>query len=155
MENLQTGQLKLSTVWLFLPHSLFVIMCSLELHIWDKPDTWYRKGCFINWQDWKCNRQAVKLTDSPVARWMKSGSVTRVSNGCRNIKYAWHFTDSPRQAWKLQLTITDYVNIGPDSPKKTLLPTNWLQWNTRIRAVALKAFLYVGLTWKTTKKSIQ
>ena len=45
------------------------------------------QACFINRQAGKCNRQAVKLTKSPVARWMNLGSVTRVGNGRRNIKH--------------------------------------------------------------------
>ena len=65
----------------------------------------------------KCNWQAIKLTDRHVARWMKLGSDTRVVNGHKNIKHVWYFIDSPRQAVNLQPTLTDHVNIGPDSPK--------------------------------------
>ena len=83
-------------------YSLFVITYSLELHIWDMPDTWYRQACLINRQAGECNWQAIKLTDMPVARWMNLGSVTRVGNGHRNIKHVWYFTDSSRQAGKLQ-----------------------------------------------------
>ena len=32
-------------------------------------------------------------------------------------------TDSCRQAWKLQLTVNDYVNIGPDFQK--YIVTDW------------------------------
>ena len=63
-----------------------------------------RQACLINRQAGKCNRQAVKLTDRLVARGLKLGSDTRVGNG-------------PRQAGNLQPTLTDHVNIGPDSPK--------------------------------------
>ena len=89
-------------------------MYSLKVHIWDKPITCYRQACLINQQAGKCNRQAVKLTDGHVARGLKVGSDTRVGNGHRNIK---HRNDSPRQADNLQPTLTDHVNIGPDSPK--------------------------------------
>ena len=41
----------------------------------------------INRQAGKCNRQAVKLTDRPVARGLKLGSDIRVGNGRRNIKH--------------------------------------------------------------------
>ena len=54
---------------------------------WDKPDTCYRQACLINRHSGKCNRQAVKLTGRPVARWMKLGSDTKVGNGRRNIKH--------------------------------------------------------------------
>ena len=56
------------------------------------------------------NQQAVKLTDKPVSRVLKLGSDIRVSNGR-------YFTDSPRQSGNLQLTLTEHLNIGPDSPK--------------------------------------
>ena len=62
-------------------------MYSLEVHIWDKPDTCYRQACLIKRQAGKCNRQAVKLTDRPVARGLKLGLDTRVGNGHRNIKH--------------------------------------------------------------------
>ena len=62
-------------------------MYSLEVNIWDKPDICYRQACLINPQAGKCNRQAVKLTDRPVARGLKLGSDTRAVNGLRNIKY--------------------------------------------------------------------
>ena len=75
-----TGGLKLLTVWYILQHSLFVITYRLDHHISDKQDACYRQACFINRQGGKCNRQGVKLTDKPVARWMYLGSVTRVRN---------------------------------------------------------------------------
>ena len=62
-------------------------MYGLEVHIWDKPDTWHRQACLINQQAGKCNRQAVKLTNTPVARGLKLGSDTWVGNGRRNIKH--------------------------------------------------------------------
>ena len=62
-------------------------MYSQEVHIWDKPDTCYRQACLINRQAGKCNRQAVKLTDRPVATRLKLGSDARVGNGRRNIKH--------------------------------------------------------------------
>ena len=86
-------------------------MYSLEVHIWDQQDTCYRQACLINRQAGKCNQQTIKLTNRLVARGLKLGSNTRVGNGRRN------FTDSPRQAGNLQPTLTDHVNIGPDSPK--------------------------------------
>ena len=47
------------------PVQIYSDIAEINYHIWDKPDTWYR-------QAGKCNRQAVKLTDRPVARWMES-----------------------------------------------------------------------------------
>ena len=71
--------------YLFLKH-VFMYFLIME-HL-------YRQACFINRQDGKYNRQAVKLIDRPVARQMKLGSVTRVGNGRRNIKHVGYFTDS-------------------------------------------------------------
>ena len=55
-------------------------MYSRDVHIWDKLDTWYTQACLINQQAGKHNRQAVQLTDIPVARWMKLGSDIKVAN---------------------------------------------------------------------------
>ena len=62
-------------------------MYSLEVHIWDKLDTCYGQACLINRQEGKCNRLGIKLTNKHVARGLKLGSDTRVTNGCRNIKH--------------------------------------------------------------------
>ena len=75
-------------IHLFIPTDLETdITYSLKVHIWDKPDTCYRQACLINRQAGKCNRQAAKLTDRPVARWLKLGADTRVGNGRRNIEH--------------------------------------------------------------------
>ena len=80
-------------------------------------DTFYRQACLINQQAGKCNRQAVKLTNRPVAKGLKLGSNTRVSNGRKNIKM---FDISP--TLPDIPTLTDHVNIRPDSPK---IPSYW------------------------------
>ena len=82
-------------------------MYSLEVHIWDKPDTCYRQACLINRQARKCNRQAIKLTDWLVTRGLKLGSDTKVGNGL--IYHRLSPTDRELE--------TDHVNIDPDSPK--------------------------------------
>ena len=62
-------------------------MYSMDVHIWDNPDTYYRQACLINRQAGNCNRQVIKLTNRPVAKGLKLGSDTRVGNGRRNIKH--------------------------------------------------------------------
>ena len=69
-------------------------------------------------QAWKCNRQALKLTDRPVARWMNLGSVTRIGNSCKNISNMLEISPThPDRPGNLQPTLTDLVNIVPYSQK--------------------------------------
>ena len=78
------GPAKVTDCSVTLPATLHQVQS--EVHILDKPDTWYWQACLINQQTRKCNRQAVKLTERSVARWLKLGSDSRVGNSCRNIK---------------------------------------------------------------------
>ena len=65
-------------------------------------------------QDRKWNRQALNIHDRMVSRRAEPQSGCRVMEGQWNTKHVWYFADPLQQARKLQLTLTDSVNIAPD-----------------------------------------